>query len=144
MELAAADKGGGASHSASVLHHQFMYPTDLRVLGYAAGVAASVLPLHHQTSSSSSSSPSSGQIMSPLSPANLSVGGGNGNSIITRNNNVPAGSSSGSPNSIAGFSLPRNLMYSEEVLIIMIIFPRFICTSTTLPTKRITRMRKIF
>ncbi len=119
MELTSSNKGGGAINGTAALHqhHQFMYPTDLRVLGYAAGV----LPLQHQTSSSSSSSPSSGQILSPLSPTNLSVGASNANAIIT-SNNLPAGSSSGSPNSIGGFPLPRNLLFLQEVLIIITFF----------------------
>lgn len=124
MELTSSNKGGGAINGTAALHqhHQFMYPTDLRVLGYAAGVvASSVLPLQHQTSSSSSSSPSSGQILSPLSPTNLSVGASNTNAIIT-SNNLPAGSSSGSPNSIGGFPLPRNLLFLQEVLIIITFF----------------------
>lgn len=57
MELssAQADKGGagGAPTAGASLHHPFVYPTDLRVLGY------SVLPLPHHTSSSSSSSTAS-------------------------------------------------------------------------------------
>lgn len=124
MELTASNKGGGAINGAAALHqhHPFIYPTDLRVLGYATGVpTSSVLQLQHQTSSSSSSSPSSGQILSPLSPTNLSVGASNANAIIT-SNNLPAGSSSGSPNSIGGLPLSRNLLFSQEEVLILLPF----------------------
>ena len=53
MELSTEKTNGSAGGS---LHHPFVYPTDLRVLGYAAGV----LP--------SSSASTTVQVMSPLSP----------------------------------------------------------------------------
>lgn len=100
MELSAkreTNQANGPSY-----HHPFVYPTDLRV-GYAAGVASGLNIL--QPSSTSLSSPG-GQIMSPMSPTNLSAGA------------VPSSGSSsvGSPShpSMNGYALPRNLLFSDS------------------------------
>ncbi|CAG7786911.1 unnamed protein product [Allacma fusca] len=65
MELSTEKSSGSSVPTA--LHHPFLYPTDLRVLGYAAGVAT-VLPPSSSTSTLSPPSPSALTTSSNSSP----------------------------------------------------------------------------
>lgn len=91
MELSASqsEKTNQANGSPALHHHQFVYPTDLRMLGYAAGMLPAI-----------SSSSGLGGMMSPPSPTSLS-----------------GSSSIGSPShlsSLNGYSLPKHLIYSDS------------------------------
>ncbi len=93
MELSAPQSEKGNQH-----HHQFVYPADLRVLGYGLpGLSSSAI--HHSNSSMHNIN-----MMSPHSPTNLSMGPSSGSSI---------GSPSHLSSSVNGYNLPRNLLFSD-------------------------------
>lgn len=107
MELSVSQSEKNQTNgSPSLHHHQFVYPADLRVLGYALPAAlsatnnaAAMMHHHHQQQQQQNL-----MMMSPPSPTNLSVAPSSGSSSI------------GSPSHLSsanGFSLPRNLIFSD-------------------------------